>query len=299
MRSPRWLLAAALLGLALMAGLPNGSGESAAAPHRAVSRLAPLTFARIFIVTLENTDYEAALAQPYLKALAARGALLTSFYAVARPSQPNYFAQIAGAPLVRDNGLHNLSESNLVDLLEAAGIAWKTYQEDYPGNCFAGAGYRNLYARKHNPFISFDSIRTDPARCGKIVDAREVDADIAAEALPAYSYYTPNLLNDGHDTGVAYAATWLEQFLEPKLAEPAFADGTLVVVTFDEASGASRDNHIYTALVGPVVRAGTVDPTHYTHYSLLRTIEDNFDLGSLGRNDQDAAPFAQVNFLGE
>ncbi|GEM_PF-5526296 len=32
--------------------------------------------------------------------------------------------------------------------------------------------------------------------------------------------------------------------------------------------------------------------------TLLRTIEDNFGLGTLGRNDASATPFAQCNFTG-
>jgi hypothetical protein len=64
--------------------------------------------------------------------------------------------------------------------------------------------------------------------------------------------------------------------------------GTLVVVTFDENAG-SGDNHIYTVLVGSMVEPGTVNPAAYDHYSLLRTIEDNFGVGTLGREDARAA----------
>jgi hypothetical protein len=72
--------------------------------------------------------------------------------------------------------------------------------------------------------------------------------------------------------------------LEPLLANAAFMKGTLVVVTFDE-SLPYADNHDYTALLGEMVKAGTVERDRYDHYSLLRTIEENFGLGTLHRND--------------
>jgi hypothetical protein len=43
--------------------------------------------------------------------------------------------------------------------------------------------------------------------------------------------------NDGHDTGAAYADTWLQGFLEPKLSNANFITRTAVVVIFDENSG--------------------------------------------------------------
>jgi hypothetical protein len=33
---------------------------------------------------------------------------------------------------------------------------------------------------------------------------------------------------------------------------------------------------------------------HYTHYSLLRTIEDNFGLEPLTENDKEAAPITDI-----
>ena len=50
------------------------------------------------------------------------------------------------------------------------------------------------------------------------------------------------------------------------------------------------DNHIYTALLR--VPVGTIVAERYDHCSLLRTVEENFDLGTLGRNDATARPFS-------
>jgi hypothetical protein len=74
--------------------------------------------------------------------------------------------------------------------------------------------------------------------------------------------------------------------------------GTLVVVTFDE-SGGNKDNRIFTLLLGDRVKpAKQQDPAslakHYTHYSVLRTIEDNFGLEPLTANDREAQPMIGI-----
>ncbi|CAG8826266.1 18339_t:CDS:2, partial [Racocetra persica] len=184
------------------------------------------------------------------------GLLLNNFFAVAHPSQPNYVAEIYGSTAgITDDSNHNISGTNIVDLLEAKGVSWKAYMEDYPGNCYLGAtapSGQHLYARKHNPFISMDTIRTNSTRCAKIVPGTQLDTDINNNQVPQFVYYTPNQNNDGHDTGVAFANNWFSGWLEPKLTKPAFTNNTLIFVTFDEDDN-SQANHIYSALLGTPV----------------------------------------------
>ncbi|HXU23623.1 MAG TPA: alkaline phosphatase family protein, partial [Tepidiformaceae bacterium] len=304
------MLVAALVtvaGVALAACSSGASSKARSSAPTVLGSSAPASAAavdprikRVFVIVLENESGAAAARDPYLAELAGRGATLTHYYGVAHPSQPNYVAMIAGAPLVTDDSPHNLSQTNLVDLLEKAHRSWKTYQEDYPGGCFSGATAGNartgIYVRKHDPFISFDDVRTVPGRCAKIVPASDLADDIANGQLPDFSFFSPNLNNDGHDSSLAVASAWLQGFLEPKLADPKFADGTLVVVTFDEGTGDPASQPLYAILLGPMVVKGSVDGTPYTHYSLLRTVENVLGLGSLGRQDAGSSPFAACNF---
>lgn len=311
-----FLLASLLLLLTACSSIaPNLAPTSAAAPTTASPSMltreptsAPTStpasaFQHIFIIVFENKNQSEMLANPYFADLAKRGALLSQYYGIAHPSQPNYVAMIGGDTFgIIDDSNHNLPQNNLVDLLEAAGVSWKAYQENYPSACFAGGSASALYARKHNPFISFDNIRTNPTRCAKIVNAIELSNDIATNRLPAFSFYTPNVENDAHDKPISFGANWLQDFLEPKLRDPDFTTSTLVVVTSDESQsfGANPTRAlIYTVLLGSMVHAGSTDSTRYTHYSLLRTIENNFRLGTLNRNDATAIPFAACNFEGE
>ncbi|KAF9103364.1 hypothetical protein BGX29_003456, partial [Mortierella sp. GBA35] len=188
-------------------------------------------------------------------------------------------------------------------------LTWKTYQEDMPDVCAAQSEVSGLYFQKHNPFVVHQSIAKNSTRCKNVVPATQLSADLAAAAastaattdtsggassqLPNYMYYTPNMINDGHNTTVRDATKWLSTFLPSLLSNPAYqASNTLLVITFDETEDYFiQDNLVYTLLLGssdsviPAALKNTTDNTFYTHYSLLSTVEENWGLGNLGRND--------------
>ena len=228
-----------------------------------------------------------------MSSLISGGAYLNNYHAVAHPSQPNYVALIAGDTMgVTSDSNVNLSGQHLGDLIEAKGLTWKIYLEDYPGNCFTGATSA-LYARKHNPFISFTNIQSNLTRCNAhLVPSAQLALDIAANQLPNYAMYVPNLNDDGHNTDVQTADTWLSSAFSANLKNPNFINNNLFVVTFDEndASNDIDNNLIYTVFSGPMVKTGFTSNVQYTHYSLVNLIESVFSLGNMGRNDVTATP---------
>ncbi|KAI8803675.1 phosphoesterase family-domain-containing protein [Cladochytrium replicatum] len=267
----------------------------AAAANIGVSAASCRPFKNLMTIVLENEDASNVMKDPYMgTTLPAKGYLLTNSYGVTHPSQPNYIAQIAGDTLwVLGDYDVNLGDTNIVDLLEAKSLTWKSYQENYPSagcNLDSTYGGKSAYARKHNPFISFKNIQNNATRCANIVPSSQLDIDAAAGKLPNYMYYTPNLLNDGHDSSLLYGSNWLKSFLEPKLTDPAYAD-TLFYITFDESECYLCSNKIYSILVGKGIKgAGLTDNTKYDHYSFLATWENAFGIGNLGRNDAKATP---------
>ncbi len=173
----------------------------------------------------------------------------------------------------------------------------------------------------HNPFCLFDRILGSQERWSKIEDEGAFWRDIAKGDLPHYAWFTPNMWNDGHYSYGKYGlpeagrapilvdqlAGWLKSFFGD-LGFPGpdslLPPRTLVVVTFDESDfdteppkpkkpvGESYDgpNQIYTVLLGDMIEPA-VELEGYNHYSLLKTIEKNFGLGNLGKNDVDANCF--------
>lgn len=249
-------------------------------------------FDRAMIVIFENTNYSATMKQPYFAKLAKDGANFSNFLAITHPSQGNYVALTSGSLNgVRNDKTVDIDSTNIADLLEAKGLTWKVYAEGYPGGCFKGTSTGG-YVRKHNPFISYLNIQRNPARCANIVPAAQLDIDIAQNKVPNYMFYVPDVRNDGHDTGVAFADKWYSKWLPKYLSNPQFVTNTVVVSTFDE-SGASARNQIYTNIIGSNVNAGD-QPGAVNLYSLLKLFEENWSLGSFGRDDASAVPMPNI-----
>lgn len=249
-------------------------------------------FDRVIFILFENTNYSSAIKQPFFKQLADSGAHFSNFMALTHPSQGNYIALTSGSLNgVTGDSPVNLNVNNVADLLEAKGLTWKVYAEDYPGNCFSGSSKEN-YARKHNPFISYLNIQGNPVRCVNIVNASQFDQDAANGSLPNYVFYIPSCKNDGHDTGVTYADKWYGQKFSSYLNDPHFMENTVLISTFDE-SGVSMKNQIYTSIVGPAVKPVVISD-EFSTYSLLNLIEDNWNLGNLGKGDATASPILNI-----
>ena len=258
-------------------------------------------FDQVVIVVLENEGTDQALADPYIASLTRKAAWFSHYYAITHPSFPNYLALVAGSTfgIDSDHRPAPLKGATIADRLEEKGLTWKSYAEDYPGGCYlgsaAGAGRltptaapTELYVRKHVPLLAFASIESNPGRCARVVGASQFMRDARAGKLPNYSFYTPNMFNDGHDTSLEASTKWLQGFIRALDGTIAMHQRTLVVITWDEGGG--RDNRVLTLLCGTVVNQGRY-PTPVTHYSLLRTIEDNFGLSTVGAGDKKASPF--------
>ena len=289
---PRMAATAASL-LLLAAGCssprPATSTGSTAAPSaptrdRAVTR--DDATSRVIVVVEENHSIAQIIGSPqapFLNRLAAKGALLTSYFAITHPSLPNYIAMVSGdtQEITSDCGGCNVDAPNLVDQLEAAGISWKAYMEGLPAPC-SDAHTAGAYAKKHDPFMYFDSIRGDPGRCAKVVPLDRLDTDLAAGQLPRLVFVTPNLEHDMHGTGaggadttlVAAADRWLEGFSGKLAGSSAWRDGTRLVVTWDEGAGGEKTGccglaaggRVAAIVTGPGVVPARDDAT-YSHYA--------------------------------
>jgi hypothetical protein len=283
-------------------------------------------FDRVVIIVLENGDYEEAVKNKDLQALAAKGASFSNFHALFHPSYPNYLAMVAGT----DFGIHHrgrlladrqvnfpddAAHKTIADRLIAAGLDFKNYAEELPeGNCpfriddqHVAKSKKGDYVRRHVPFMSFREVqekwcdrvvRVDSAKGNSLLGIDDsVFVKDAKAGLVAYSFYSPNMNNDGHNTNVSVAGAWVNKFLDKTFTEK-LRKGTLVVVTFDE-SDHNSDNKIFTLFLGDMVKEANqqdakVLDRHYTHYNVLRTIEDNFGLEPLEAGDRDAAAITDI-----
>lgn len=218
----------------------------------------------------------------------------------------------------------------VADQLAAKGLTWKGYMEDMgnatgqPATCahpavnsqdpWQSAAKGAQYATRHNPFVYFHSIIDTPACAQDDVPLTRLTGDLSsANTTPNYAFIVPNLCNDGHDSpcvdgqpgGLTSADKFLQSWVPQILASPAYRQGGLLVITFDEndSSDAASCCHepqfpntpnnggpvrgrgggrVGAVVLSPYIDPGTIDLTAYNHFSLLRSIEDLFGLGHLG-----------------
>jgi hypothetical protein len=264
-----------------------------------VSSAATPALAHVVVIVLENQPRTRILGShhaPYLNGLAKRGAVAMNYSAIRHPSLPNYLAMTSGTTggVTRDCAPDACGTSVRTVAHEVAGSgrSWRMYAESMPAPCtMHNAGQ---YAVRHNPFLYDRGVTSDKAGCAEHdVPYTRLAVDLAAGALPDLAFISPNLCNDMHNCGVATGDAWLSREVPKILGSGAFRSSrSLLVVTFDE--GSSRTNQVATLLSGPAARPGARSSRPYTHYSLLRTIEDAWHLAPLAHGDAGASPMTDL-----
>jgi acid phosphatase len=207
----------------------------------------------VVVVIFENHSFDQIFdpwRAPFIYDLATNGALFINAFAIAHPSQPNYFALFSGSTQdVRDNDYdYNFNAPNLASALSAAHKSFIGYIE-------TGS------PREHNPWESFNNARN--------VERNFTELPNDFTQLPTVAFIIPNLRHDMHDGSVRDGDTWLKDHLGPYV-EWAQAHNSLLVVAFDEDNDRSR-NHILTVILG-----AHVQPNFYaeriTHYNVFSTL---------------------------
>ena len=183
-----------------------------------------------------------------------------------------------------------------------------------------------LYASKHSGFMNFTDVQADPKRASRIVGFDQLGRDLDADRLPAFALVVPNQCNDMHGLHGAGVPADCDGSNEAALIRRGdAANGALVreimassawrssanmaiVITFDEGSGKTREGccgmtpgaasnfgggHIPTLVMTNHGPHGLQDDTPYSHYSLLRTIEDAFGIHEHLRHADETAAGVQ------
>jgi len=115
-------------------------------------------FDRFITIWLENQDFTNVDRNPEIDELVKQGVLLTEYYGLTHPSQPNYIASVGGDYFgLNHDMMVNIPQnvSTLVDLLETKNIDWRGYFEGVPGPGYMAEGSTPTggtkfdYVRKH------------------------------------------------------------------------------------------------------------------------------------------------------
>jgi phospholipase C len=342
------LRSVSLTATAIGSMIAGGLGVCAAAP--------PVIphYEHIFLIIEENHSYgEIIGAQsiaPNINRLAQEYGQATKFYAEVHPSEGNYVAMLGGdtfgihdddayycRPKMQDPWCpksnsadyvdHTVKAPSLVDQLEGHGLTWKAYMESIPEPGSAAVRWPTLdkpvsgvpaevYAVKHNGFMSFKRVQDDPRRADKIVGFDALERDLTSGNLPNYAHIVPNQCNEMHGRdqgpdiptdcnksnpdGLIKRGDRVAGELVAKIMHSSVwkaAGNVAIVITFDENGKSERNaeaqgccgydpashanfggGRIPTIVITNHGVRGVKDATPYNHYSLLRTTETAFGI---------------------
>jgi hypothetical protein len=195
-----------------------------------------------------------------------------------------------------------------------------------------------LYVRKHNPFMQYPDVFTNPALADNVVPLTQLSSDLTSGDVPQFAWITPNSCNDMHGgppacpfpnsptdqnqatlfrDGDTFLKTWVTAIMN----SPAWSGNSAIFVTWDEGgfadaspfgpndiSGCCDSPALPSSPVNPTTGGGgdlvggtlyggghvpmiviarhgaraATDATPANHYSLLQTIELNWNLAFLG-----------------
>jgi len=244
---------------------------------------------------------------PYMSSLANSNTIADNYTGLSHNSVENYVALLGG------NTTGIKYAKNLVDLLESAGLTWKGYMESQPDTSGCDVNNSYPYNNQHNPFIQFQDITNNTARCAKIARADpsgcvktdcQLINDLNSPSPANFMWLTPNDCNNMHSSTVctngcttAGSTTCIVdgnnylQNLVPNILNSTTFENTraALFIAFDEGNGycpsnqSTKQDCVYTVFAGPQSKKGFVAvATHsYNHYSFLKTVESNWGLTCL------------------
>lgn len=253
-------------------------------------------FEHIIVMMFENTNYDAIIGNenlPNFNRLLQDNVAFSQYYGLSHPSLPNYIGLLGGDTFGINSDCFDcyLNKVSLPDLIDKAGYTWKTYQEDMPGPCFLK--HDVPYDLNHDPFVYFDSIRNDKARCDRsVVPMTVLDSDLSHNRLPNFAFIMPNICNSGHDCDLSVSDDWLGKMIGRLTSSPALGDNYAIFFLFDESEhdhsaccglqDGQAGGQVVAGMISPRAKAGFVDDTPMTNYGLLKTILTSWDLPDLG-----------------
>jgi phospholipase C len=358
--------ASVVIGLSMPAVAAGTGASQPAAPEGRTAQFPHMD--HVFVIMMENTSYSDLLNPSnqnttFIQGLASTFGLETDYFGVTHVSLPNYVAATSGSnwgsnsddEAQADQGFFN--HLSLTDQLNQAGVSWKGYMDSMPavgftgnfGDCTTSTSAPDpfctnsktgtaLYVRKHNPFMQYPDVFTNPALADNVVPLTQLSSDLTSGDVPQFAWITPNSCNDMHGgppacpfpnsptdqnqatlfrDGDTFLKTWVTAIMN----SPAWSGNSAIFVTWDEGgfadaspfgpndiSGCCDSPALPSSPVNPTTGGGgdlvggtlyggghvpmiviarhgaraATDATPANHYSLLQTIELNWNLAFLG-----------------
>jgi phospholipase C len=247
---------------------------------------------------------------PYYWNLADEYVLFDRFFSsAAGGSFVNHLYWVAAAPSSSGDRMtgESLDEmTTIFDRLQAAGVSWKFYVQNYEPRLT----YRTVSEFPGNrasqvvwcPLLNFDRFIDDPVLSSHIVDLDEYYADLQNGTLPAVAYIVPSGPSEHPPSNLLSGQKFVRALIQALMQSDAWPQSAFLV-TYDDWGGwydhvppPQVDEYGYgfrvpAFLVSAYARRGYIDHTTLDYTSILKFIEDNFGLAPLATRDAQANSF--------
>jgi phospholipase C len=193
-----------------------------------------------------------------------------------------------------------LSYRTIRDLLDAKNVSWKYYSPPgkHPGDGDNWDGFDAIRAVRRGPEWSTNIS----------VPETNVLKDARKGTLPSVAWVIPDAVNSDHPAlGSDTGPSWVAQVVNA-IGESSAWKSSAIIILWDDWGGfydhvpppLPRDDQggpgfrVPVIIVSPYVPEGRVSHTIYSFGSILKFIENNWDLGRLGTTDQSATSLGKV-----
>jgi phospholipase C len=222
------------------------------------------------------------------------------FSSLAGPSLPNHLYTVAAQSGGLVNNLLAPPEGGfnfptMAELLGKSNITWKYYDGSKASGAFG------LW----NPLPGFRTFMNSQELMSHLVSNVEYFQDLRTGALPAVAWIIPNAPESEHPIANLQVGMWYVTDVVNALMKSPYWSNTALVITWDDYGGfydhvppPPVDAYGYgprvpTLVLSPYSRRGNIDHTQYDFTSVLRFIEDRFQLDPLTARDRNANSLGQ------
>jgi phospholipase C len=247
---------------------------------------------------------------PYYWNLADNYVLFDSFFSSAKDgSFANHMYWVAGVSPTAPRG-GQLSTvlakvPTIFDRLQEAGVSWKFYVQNYDPTIT----YRDLGTVGNRasqviwvPLLNFDRFIDDPNLSSHIVDLNQYFTDLDNGTLPSVSFVVPSGASEHPPSSITSGQRFVKNILQELMRSTSWSSSAFLL-TYDDWGGwydhvnpPQVDKFGYgmrvpAILISPYAKTGYIDHTVLDFTSILKFIEENWNVQSLADRDAKANNF--------
>ncbi len=228
------------------------------------------------------------------------------FSSVAGGSYPNHMYWVAAASGIESGRSKQevfAETMTIFDRLEQKGISWKFYVQNYDPNL----NYRTAHEYFGNrlsqviwvPLLNSDRFLDNPRLFSKIVSLEEYFDDLARGTLPNVAFIVPSGPSEHPPSSIVSGQRFVRSLIQTLMMSP-YWDKAAFMWTYDDWGGwydhvpppqVDKDGYgfrVPAILVSAYAKKGYVDSTTSDYTSMLKFIQENWQLDPLSQRDKNA-----------